>query len=80
MSSVILSLLLSYSALAGTHFTFTGQVIKIESGIVTLKTKTEEKMFNLKSLSKEEAQLVTKSTGLKKTITVHVPVGPPAKQ
>lgn len=74
MKSLVLSLLTSVFVLAGSHLTLTGQVTKIESGIVTLKTEKGDKVFKLKALSKDEAQQVTKETGTKKTITLNVPI------
>lgn len=73
MISIICSLLISLSSFGGKHITYTGQVVKIENGIVTFKTETGETTFKIKGLSKADAKHVAKETGTKKTITLNIP-------
>jgi hypothetical protein len=73
MISILCSLLISLSSFAGKHITYTGQVVKIEAGVVTFKTETGDTTFKIKGLSKADAQQVAKETGTKKTITLNIP-------
>tara|TARA_B110001454_G_scaffold124375_1_gene116045 strand:+ start:29485 stop:29724 length:240 start_codon:yes stop_codon:yes gene_type:complete len=74
MISIISTLLISLFSFAGKHITYTGQVVKIESGVVTFKTDSGETTFKIKGLSKADAQQVAKETGTKKTITLNIPI------
>jgi hypothetical protein len=73
MKSVLFFLIFSLAATAGGFLHMKGQILRIESGNVIVKTDEGEKSIPVKNLTKEDAQTVKKEAGSKNVITLKIP-------